>query len=354
MLSLLTATAAGVTPAATAAAGARPGGPASLFTMSGSLSGVAAVSARDAWAVGSTGAGTLIVHWNGRAWKRVRSPSPARTSSLSGVAAVSARDAWAVGSTGRPTSPKTLILHWDGRAWKRVPSPGGSLSGVAATSGRNAWAVGSTGILHWNGRTWKRVPSPAGFPSSVAATSARNAWAVGSTGSLTSPATLILRWNGKSWKRAPSPGAGKHFLPFLRGVAATSARRAWAVGSSTDCGCGAGLSMTLRWDGRTWKRVHSPTPGGGTNLYSVAVTSARRAWAVGLTGEGTSPPRTLILRWNGSSWTKVPSPAPGADSGLSGVAATSAGRAWAVGSDRNSSKAKDQTLILGWNGRTWK
>jgi len=324
-----------------------------LFTMSGSLSGVAAVSGRDAWAVGSTGAGTLIVHWNGRAWKRALSPSPARTSRLSGVAAVSAKDAWAVGSTGSLTSPKTLVLHWNGRAWKRVPSPAGSLSGVAATSARNAWAVGS-GILHWNGRTWKRVRSPGGSLSGVAATSARNAWAVGLTGSLTSPATLILRWNGKVWKRAPSPGAGKHFLPFLAGVAATSARNAWTVGHSTDCGCGPGVSMTLRWDGRTWKRVHSPSPGGGTDLSGVAATSARRAWAVGLSGEGISPTKTVILRWNGSTWMKVPSPAPRADSGLSGVAATSAGRAWAVGWTSNSRKTKYQTLILGWSGSIWK
>ena len=112
--------------------------------------------------------------------------------------------------------------------------------------------------------------------------------------------------------------------------------------------------MTLRWDGRTWKRVHSPTPGGGTNLSGVAATSARHAWAAGLTGEGTSPTKTLILRWNGSTWKQVPSPAPRANSGLSGVAATSAGRAWAVGWTTNTSKTKQQTLILGWNGTAWK
>jgi len=153
------------------AAGARTrsAGPTVSFTVGGGLSGVAAISATSAWAVGHTGAtrfSTLIVHGTGKTWKRVPSPGSAR-SSLLGVAAVSARGAWAVGCTDcYASSGKTLILRWNGEAWKRVPSPspgrGASLASVAATSARSAWAVGSTNgahpktlILHWNGTAWK-------------------------------------------------------------------------------------------------------------------------------------------------------------------------------------------------------
>lgn len=73
---LLAGAAAGVAPAAASAGSAgRPGlaGPAAAFSVSGSLRGVAAVSAGDAWAVGYSGSlpgtKTLIVHWNGTAWK---------------------------------------------------------------------------------------------------------------------------------------------------------------------------------------------------------------------------------------------------------------------------------------------
>jgi hypothetical protein len=59
------------------------------------------------------------------------------------VAAISARDAWAVGRAGAEGCGcgKTPILHWDGVAWSRVPSPNlgggiGSLSGVAFTAAR--------------------------------------------------------------------------------------------------------------------------------------------------------------------------------------------------------------------------
>jgi hypothetical protein len=135
--------------------------------IAGHLLSVAAISASSAWAVGDNGSGkTLIVRWNGAAWKRVPSPSPGKDEYLTGVAVTSARDAWAVGfSDGTSTN---LILRWNGVAWKRVASPqprsggsGSSLSAVAATSARDAWAVGDAGtktfILRWNGRAWKPV-----------------------------------------------------------------------------------------------------------------------------------------------------------------------------------------------------
>jgi hypothetical protein len=163
---LLAGLVAEVSPVTAAAARTESPDPAGSFALSGALSGVAATSVGNAWAVGSAGSTSnsraLIVRWNGIVWKRVPSPAPTG-SSLTGVAATSASNAWAVGSAG---SGKTLIERWNGAAWKQVPSPGpaGSLlSGVAATSATNAWAVGYTGtsagtktlILRWNGKTWK-------------------------------------------------------------------------------------------------------------------------------------------------------------------------------------------------------
>ncbi len=167
-----------------AAARAGSAGPAVPISIDGSLSGVAAISANSAWAVGYTfssrgnPAKTVIVGWNGAAWKRMPSPSPGAASALYGVAAVSASSAWAVGYTTTSTGSKTLILRWNGATWTRIPSPtpgnGGALTGVAASSAGSAWAVGSTGsakplILRWNGTAWKRVPSPspAAQPSSA-------------------------------------------------------------------------------------------------------------------------------------------------------------------------------------------
>jgi hypothetical protein len=378
---VLAATAAGLAPA-TAALAAQPG-PATAATrtapaapaISGGLSGVAAVSARDAWAVGSASSGrSLVLHWNGTGWSQVPSPP----GSLSGVAAVSASDAWAVGCSncsGTGTS-RPLILHWNGSAWAQVPSPtvrgGGRLSGVAAVSARNAWAVGSTNsartlIERWNGTTWQRVPSPnlgasdnRSFLGGVTTVSAHLAWAVGGTfgASTGDTRSLILHWNGTVWRRVPSPSpgvrTGSDLSVGLNGVSASSARQAWAVGNLT-CGCGPGPAVILRWNGTAWKKVHSPTGRSETRIGGVAASSGRSAWIVGDIGggDGSGPTKTLILRWNGTAWKRVASPTPRGSAGLSGVT-TTAGGAWAVGGSSTRSRTSPQSLILRWNGTTWK
>jgi len=303
------------------------------------LDGVADTSASNAWAVGSYTNGstdfTLIEHWNGAVWSQVPSPSPGAATNqtnLYGVEAISPWDAWAVGYYYNGTSYLTLTEHWNGKTWAQVPSPspagaGGSfLTGVAATSPINAWAVGYYGtggasrtlIEHWNGRSWVIVPSPSPGPpggqnelNGVAMTSATSAWAVGYDGNLAATAdrALILHWDGTHWTKVPSVSpAGAAGISQLFGVAADAAGRAWAVGlySTTS----AGGTLVERWNGSSWQHVASPSPGtpAGSGLYSVAFTSASRAWA---TGNYTRAPNiypTLAGHWNGTRWSRVPSP----------------------------------------------
>jgi hypothetical protein len=284
----------------------------------GILYSVAAASSRRAWAVGSTGRiqpgrhmKALILAWNGTSWKRAPIPAVPDASLLLGVAAVSARDAWAVGEYGArfygDVSGKSLILHWNGRRWKRVPGPAGSLVDITARSASDAWAVGSTKaskplIIRWNGRTWKRVASPGwaggrGDLIGVAAASSRSAWAVGFTGS---DRTLILRWSGRAWTRVPAP-SGKI---ILERVAVTPAGGAWAVGGILPS-AGNGTPVILRWNGHGWTRVASPNTG-NAQLEGVAAISARGAFAVGARIRGL-PAAPLIMRWNGTAWKVVPS-----------------------------------------------
>jgi hypothetical protein len=132
-------------------------------TTSNLLTGVAAVAANNVWAVGYTittdGSNqpdrTLIEHWNGTAWSVVASPSPASNDTLTGVAARSASDIWAVGTrqdrSGAIPIDRTLTEHWNGSAWSVVASPnvGGNdnlLNAVAAVPG-DVWAVGSSEVF---------------------------------------------------------------------------------------------------------------------------------------------------------------------------------------------------------------
>jgi hypothetical protein len=299
---------------------------------------------------------------------------PARyaTGSLSGVAAVSATDAWAVGTTSVDfdlSHGTVLVEHWNGASWNVLPSPGGPgshLESVSARTATDAWAVGAVSsgtanprqlIVHWNGLAWKRIASPApGHGSSlngVTELAPHDVWAVGSFEAHLGRRLLIEHWNGHVWKRVVrTPRLPKGFVDAaLNSVSGTSAHNVWAVGAMTNCGCGPGEPVALHWNGRVWTRhgvsgLHSPY-----NLNSVDVVSARRAFVAGETGEGDSPTHAQIARLVGGRWTLQHTPSPhhtGRPSDfLSGVSAVTRNNAWAVGQTAN------DILIEHFNGRAW-
>jgi erythromycin esterase-like protein len=348
------------------------------------LNGVAAVSADSVWAVGSAATGKpLIEHWDGRAWTQVPSASPpgAQESLLNAVAATGSATAWAAGyyNTSKKIK-KTLIERWNGRTWAQVasPNPGGVhgsfLMGVAATGPSNAWAVGyyNTGastrtlIERWNGRAWTQVtsPSPGGADphtalNGVAATGSSSAWAVGY---YFRPGIrpLIEQWDGRAWKVVTSPNPGG-CCKSLNAVTTVGESAAWTVGST---GKTTGQALIERWDGRAWKVVPSPRPAGsrGSTLTGIAARSPANAWAVGnyYTKPKTEPAtRTLIERWNGQAWTQEPSPNPGGSSLhspdqslLQAVGVVSASQAWAAGS-YSSGSVHGKILIERWTGGHW-
>jgi hypothetical protein len=345
------------------------------------VNGLAAVSARDIWAVGSAATGRpLIEHWTGRAWTQVPAASPpgARESLLNSVTAATSSSAWAVGYYNNGHAIKTLIERWNGRAWAQVasPNPGGAhgsfLYGVAATGSSSAWAVGyfSTGktiktlIERWNGRAWAQVtsPSPGGSDArlnGVAAAGKSSAWAVGSYfGPGIRP--LIERWNGRAWKVVTSPNP-EGCCTALNAVTTAGDSGAWAAGNT---GKTFDEALIERWNGRAWKQVTSPRPAGsrGSNLTAIAARSPANAWAVGYyyADTHTDPAVfTLTERWNGRAWTQVASPNPGGSaehlpdqSLLQAVCTVSPSQAWAAGS-YSSGNPRGRILIERWNGRTW-
>jgi hypothetical protein len=258
-----------------------------------------------------------------------------------------------------------------------------SLAAVDAVSRCDAWAVGyfeetdgsndKALILHWDGTAWKRQPTPLpGLRSElhgVTATSSSNVWAVGTfrvkdaQGSYEDK-TLILHWDGASWKRQPSPSPGSH--SYLNAVTAPSSSNAWAVGFE---GSADYRTVILRWYGTAWKHQKSSNPGAYSNfLEGVSATSPSNAWAVGRYDAydgycagwfGGEWCRSLILHWNGDRWTRQETPGNiNSQDYLEGVAATSSTNAWAVGSvgvwHAETETYRDHTLILRWNGTAWK
>jgi hypothetical protein len=247
------------------------------------LVSVTALSPSDAWAVGwyyltgGEASNTLALHWDGTRWAVARSPNPLRGSFdvLNGVSALSASDAWAVGSYQNATGrQRNLILHWNGTSWATVasPKPGGIddsyLSAVSVLSTSDAWAVGyySTGsgqknlILHWNGTRWTQVASPGptgGALSGVSAVSPSDAWAVGNyvkdISNTLVDKTLVLHWNGAAWAVVASPDPGGATGTVLNGVSALSPADVWAVGSANS-DSPQPKTLILHWNGARWTR----------------------------------------------------------------------------------------------------
>jgi hypothetical protein len=148
----------------------------------GRLRSISGVSADDIWAVGdreSVGNQvSLIEHFNGTTWSKVSSPNVGPfVNTFTRVSATSATDVWAVGFHlavfGANEVNQTSVLHWNGRKWSVVESPSVNeqnnfLDGVVGTSAKDAWAVGffdtgtafETLIEHWDGSAWTIVSSP--------------------------------------------------------------------------------------------------------------------------------------------------------------------------------------------------
>lgn len=343
------------------------------------LSAVAAVSATDVWAFGTSGISRAVaLHWDGSSWQQVPLPVPQGTDEveLESAAASSATNVWVVGSRAGAGNAgyRTLIEHWNGTAWKVVPSPNptrGSarLGGVAVLSPRDAWAVGwyevpnysrrfpvRTLVLHWNGRKWQRVASPnpsnADVPGgggryneleAVAAVSHRSVWAVGEyfrrgAEGRHSQVTLVLHWNGKRWTHSPSPNpGGLGHENALDAVAADTAGHLWAVGWYRNGG-GVGLPLAERRHSAGWRAVPAPSPptvAPQLALASVAPLAADDVWAAGWYEDDALDfeSRALVEHWDGHTWHVAPIPTPGPTDyeALHGIAAVSATDIWAVG-----------------------
>jgi hypothetical protein len=326
------------------------------YVTNGVLTGVAATSPTNAWAVGSSYTGkdtgkdikTLILHWNGKSWTKAPGFRPV-IGALLAVAAISAANAWAVGYTGVPSTgitvtTKTLILHWNGRVWAAVSTPkpvAGEFAGVSMGAGLG-WAVGSTSTAgygwRWDGTSWHPAAMPAfAYPRDVAVVSSSNAWAAGLDFVGPNPAPMMAHWDGSAWRLVKIPISGARQI--LYGVAAGPGGTVLAVG--VDAATFAPLS--IRWTGKSW--VKAPVAMRVGFLNAVTFFPGGTAWAV--TAYGSAP----FMRWNGKTWVQVAGPHAAVTYDLLGVAAAGARDAWAVGSQ--GSYLAPKTVIVHWNGRSW-
>lgn len=234
------------------------------------------------------------------------------------------------------------------------------LAGAGLAMAGAAQAVVPAGACPaWDG---VQPQAPGAFLFGVAMLRPCAAWAGGSTGG----ASMIMQLDGSSWARQPAPVPGDTSL--VTAVATVSGRAAWAAVDSYAPACCSGPGGQIghilmeRWTGSSWIAQPTPQPGGKTGytaLFGVAAASADDAWAVGSYATSNAPNfprRTLILHWNGSTWRRVPSPDPGGrrDHRLTSVTVISPTDAWAAGYYFEDRRHIRQPLMLHWNGESWR
>jgi photosystem II stability/assembly factor-like uncharacterized protein len=270
-----------------------------------------AIADNDIWAVGGSNSQPLAVHFDGKNWSAVTTPSvPGGT--FGSVTAVASNDVWAVGYT----SSQPFIENWDGTSWSVVPSPkfsqGGALLTVTAVASNNVWAAGLfndlSGALveHWDGSSWSVVSSPAfnvQLVSSISADASNDIWAV-------TDSPTVLHFDGTSWSQVQTFRPRNGFAS-LKGVTALSPTDVWAVGQGKFCNGCSGTPLFDNWDGTSFKDVGGPA----SSPLAVSAISASNIWAVG---------SSAILNWNGTSWSIV-SGVPNGVSGMDGVSTLSDG-----------------------------
>jgi hypothetical protein len=332
----------------------------------GALAAIAAVPhSSDVWVVGAIAASPdgehyFEAHRHHGHWQRIASPNVGgRFGSLTAVAAGSARSVWVAGEkTVRRSDELPVVFRLAGKKFvpaklprlKRLPSGEGGVAALSASSPRNAWAVGTvidaatnkSVALHWNGKAWSATPLPATAGDdgllSVSTSGPNNAWAV-------SPESALFHWDGKAWTAAGTAPARVQLL----GVATSSATSAYAVGYRLLAHSRYG-AVIMRFNGTTWLIATLASGARNTQLSSVAA-HGTSAWAIGTrtTAQGVELP--AFVHSSGGAWKAQQ--APGRTVTVSAVAAESAKRVYVAGYQYNARDAI-KTFFDTYNGHTWK
>jgi hypothetical protein len=262
------------------------------------LDDVSIVTGRDVWAVGSVqtpGYHLLFTHWNGATWKVV-APPESDSGVVTGVAAASSDDVWAVGWHRVPAGVVTRVWHWDGAAWTLVHAPrllgflqAIEVRGTAVVAVGFHWDV-STQIfapmmLRYDGARWREVPLPS-VDGTLSDVSGR--WAVGARYDDPSAhdAPLVLERRHGVWSVATLPAVSPY--SGLNAVAVAGPGDVWAFGGylvdpSDPDNSEMGWRL-LHWDGASWSVAPNPSAPEvdyGQPLGATVAPDTGEIWAVG-------------------------------------------------------------------------
>ena len=290
------------------------------------LSEITFLSDDDGWISGDHGA---ILHWDGKEWNSVNSPS---TLNIDRIIAITKDQAWAVGApwSSRHDSKRTL-LRWDGKTWSTFanPTPLDFIGPMSFVNENDGWAIvdetlypspGSY-LAHWDGKAWiKVIDTPPLYD--IEMLSANDGWAVGKSG-------VMYRWGGQIWQVYHSPVTNDRWITDLSFV---SENDGWAIVDH---------EAVIRWNGFEWQEMSFPDK---ISPLRISMSSATAGWIIG--DDETN--YFIFILWDGKNWAQSTSDQPLIpDDSIANITALPNGEAWGV-FDYGDSQ------IWHWDGISWK
>lgn len=255
--------------------------------------GVHTIGPSNAWAVGATSSGGIIIHWDGSQWTVFATVADP----LYALQMKSSTEGWAVGKSG-------ATYHYDGTTWTEVSSPATKdLLGVDYAPNNEVWAVGwGNTQLKYSGGVWQQTPpeqlrTDAFELRSVDFTSGHG-WAVGGH-QAKGIGGQILEYDNGLWLAVTPPTDNQ-----LNAISVISDNDAWAVGAADSSG-----GTIIHWDGRHWQRwfqLGLPIP--SVDLYAIKMNSPSDGWAAGDPPTAGAP--AVFLHWDGIRWSEPRYDAP--------------------------------------------
>jgi hypothetical protein len=284
---------------------------------------------------------------------------------VTGVTAVTARDAW---STGIAITSKGAftpeVRHWTGKSWAAVKLPAKVARSwasaepiqttVGASSASNVWIFGGlqgAAYVRLNGSRWSVGHLPGNNPAAgkiieinaVTVLGRSDVWAFGATDDVATDqpteTPYAAHFNGSRWTVTHVPGDSG-----IIAASAASANSIWAVAgtpasSESDFfGGSAGQQTVLHWGPKGgWQQVAEPALPAATHLSGV-VFEAGKVVVGGSEPNGRKGRSPLLITWNGKAWSK-PSVAGASTTkwDLAGLAADGRGGFWVDGAAQNGS-----------------
>ncbi|QPP06427.1 hypothetical protein G4Z16_08480 [Streptomyces bathyalis] len=301
--------------------------------------------------------------------------SKSLSAELTDVAAVSADEGWAIGTSQKDDGggdPEQVLLHRAGDKWKQAGLPSGaekaSLTQVEGSAPGNVWLFGQESggdgkplAFRWDGEQWQSVDAPPSGNSwgkrSAAVLAADDVWVLGGE-------RAAHHWNGEKWTESQLPANAA-------AVGGTGPDDVWAVGfrdTSEDGGGPMSQPAAMHWDGTEWKTTKTPEyhfpdpapPEETAGLESVVAVSGDEVWAVGNHtfnhGEGGPEPEeeNILLRWDGGKWKEAPAKAAekaSMEAASDGAGGLVLGRYWQMTADGELHEIAKHKPVPGRSGK---